>query len=72
MVLLEEVRGGGWKVVVRDRNEGPAAEGKEEVSDESWDAVVVAVGWYDNPVWPETDGLEEVRKRGLAMDVRAR
>ena len=62
MVRLEEVRGGWWKVVVRDWNEG--AEGKQVV--ESWDAVVVAIGWYDNPVWPETDGLEEARKRGLA------
>ena len=67
VVRLEEVpRGGGWKVVVRDWNEG--AEGKEV--EESWDAVVVANGWYDNPVWPETDGLEEVRKRGLARHAK--
>ena len=28
------------------------------------------MGWYDNPVWPETDGLEEVRKRGLARHAK--
>ena len=68
VVRVEEVRGGGgWKVVVRDWNEG--AERAKEV-EESWDAVVVAVGWYDNPVWPETDGLEELRKRGLAMHAK--
>ena len=48
---------------------------------ERWDAVVVAIGWYDNPVSSETDGFEEVRNWGLAMrtkwwrgsrDVRAR
>ena len=67
VVRLEEVpRGGGWKVVVRDWNEG--AEGKEV--EESWDAVVVAIGWYDNPVWPETEGLEELRKRGLARHAK--
>ena len=41
--------------MIRDWNEG--ADGQEV--EESWDAIVVAIGWYDNPVWPETDGLEE-------------
>lgn len=67
VIRLEEVpRGGGWKVVIRDWNDG--AEGQEV--EENWDAVVVAIGWYDNPVWPETDGLEEVRKRGLARHAK--
>ena len=57
---------GGGKVVIRDWNEG--AEGKEV--EESWDAVVVAIGWYDNPVWPKTDGLGELRKRGLARHAK--
>ena len=41
VVRLEEVpRGRGWKVAIMDWNEG--AEGKEV--EESWDAVVVAIG----------------------------
>ena len=54
-VVRLEVRGERWKVVVRDGNEG--TEGKEEV-EESWDAVVVAIGWYDNPVWPRWMGCK--------------
>ena len=41
--------------------------------------MVVAIEAHDNPVWPETDGLEEVRRMGLARhakwwlgDVKAR
>ena len=26
--------------------------------------------WYDNPVWPDTEGLEELRKRGLARHAK--
>ena len=47
---------------------GQRAEGKEV--DERWDAVVVAIGWYDDLVWPETDGLAELRKRGLARHAK--
>ena len=43
---------------------GRRAEGKEV--EESWDAVVVAIGWYDNAA----DGLEELRKRGLARHAK--
>ena len=64
---LEEVRDGGWKVVASDWNEGN--EGREEV-EESWDAIVVTIGWYDNPVWPDTEGLEDLRKRGLARHAK--
>lgn len=54
----------GWRVVTRDWNNS----GKE--ADELWDAVVVAVGWYDNPVWPETDGLDELKVRGIAKHAK--
>jgi len=53
--------------VVRDWNEG-AEPGKEV--EESWDTVVVAIVWYDNLVCPETDGLEELRKRGRARHAK--
>ena len=66
MIRVEEVKGGGWKVVIRDWNEG--TEGKEV--EESWDAVVVAIGWYDHPVWPDTDGLQELRNRGFARHAK--
>ena len=31
---------------------------------------MVAIEGYDNPVWPETDGLEEVRRGGLARHAK--
>ena len=45
-----------------------ADSGKEV--EESWDAVVVAIEGHNNPVWPETDRLEEVRRRGLARHAK--
>lgn len=65
--LLREVvsvseleRGKGWSVASKDwRNGGHPIE-------EVWDAVVVSVGWYDNPIWPETEGLDALRQRGIA------
>lgn len=66
VVRVEELSGkGGWRVITRDWNAG----GREE--DELWDAVVVAVGWHDNPVWPETEGLDELRNRGLAKHAKS-
>jgi cation diffusion facilitator CzcD-associated flavoprotein CzcO len=37
---------------------------------EEWDAVVIATAWYDNPNWPETEGLEELRKKGIAKHAK--
>ncbi|KAH9475741.1 Calcium/calmodulin-dependent protein kinase [Psilocybe cubensis] len=54
----------GWRVISRDWNTG----GEEKA--EIWDAVVVAVGWYDNPVWPDTEGLEHLKRRGLAKHAK--
>jgi hypothetical protein len=39
--------------------------------EELWDAVIVANGWYDTPVWPQTPGLEEIRALGLARHAKA-
>ncbi|KAI3601156.1 flavin dependent monooxygenase [Moniliophthora roreri] len=39
--------------------------------DEVWDAVVVAVGWYDNPVWPNTPGLSELIEKRLARHAKS-
>ncbi|KAK2459590.1 hypothetical protein APHAL10511_008400 [Amanita phalloides] len=58
--------GKGWKVYLRNWNR----ETGEEEDVEYWDAVVVAVGWYDNPVWPDTDGLDELKSKGLAMHAK--
>jgi cation diffusion facilitator CzcD-associated flavoprotein CzcO len=63
VVAVDEIEsGGGWKVVMKDWSE--QGKGREIV--ENWDAVVVATAFYDNPNWPETEGLEETRKRGIA------
>ncbi|KAF8989751.1 hypothetical protein BDQ17DRAFT_1372842, partial [Cyathus striatus] len=57
--LSAEVNGGGWKVVLRDWKR-----------EEHWDAVVVAVGWYDNPVWPSTPGLDILCDKGVAKHAK--
>jgi cation diffusion facilitator CzcD-associated flavoprotein CzcO len=57
---------GQWKVYMRNWNGD--ANGKECV--ETWDAVVVAVGWYDNPVWPDTDGLDVIKAKGCAIHAK--
>ncbi|KAG7095315.1 hypothetical protein E1B28_006080 [Marasmius oreades] len=56
----------GWKVKFKDWSNGWNGVEREEI----WDAVVVAVGWYDNPVWPETEGLELLREKGLASHAK--
>jgi cation diffusion facilitator CzcD-associated flavoprotein CzcO len=53
-----------WSVTYREwDNDGREVE-------EVWDAVVVAVGWYDTPVWPNTEGLEELKQLGLAKHAK--
>lgn len=63
VVQLDEER--GWSVSSRDWTRGG-----EEVR-EHWDAVVVAVGWYDSPVWPPTEGLQELKAAGLAWHAQS-
>lgn len=55
----------GWSVISRDWTKGGAE------SQETWDAVVVCVGWYDNPVWPDTEGLAALREAGLAHHAKS-
>lgn len=62
---VEEQPDGRWKVEVKDWNYG----GKVRV--EQWDAVVVAVGWYDHPVWPNTPGLDILRQKELAKHAKS-
>ena len=54
----------GWKVILKDWRGD--IDGNFNISEEVWDGVVVANGWYDNPVWPETPGLEQLVELGLA------
>lgn len=53
----------GWKVTLKDWTSGAT---REEV----WGAVVVCNGWYDHPVWPDTEGLEELKTNGQAMHAK--
>ena len=64
---MDECKGGGWKVTSKDWNDSHCP-GREV--EEFWDAVVVAVGWYDHPVWPETEGIEEMKERGMAKHAK--
>jgi len=66
-VLAEELDGGaGWEVTIKDWNN--AGTSVKEV----WDAVVLSSGWCDNPSWPTTEGLEELKEKGLAMHAKWR
>jgi cation diffusion facilitator CzcD-associated flavoprotein CzcO len=68
VVGVDEVEGegAGWKVVMKDwSTEG----GGKEIT-EHWDAVVIATAWYDNPKWPDTQGLEGLREAGIARHAR--
>ncbi|KAF8900561.1 hypothetical protein CPB85DRAFT_1439456 [Mucidula mucida] len=56
--------GGGWNVSFNDWNAGGKAR------QETWDAVVVAIGWHDNLVWPTTEGLDELKARNLAIHAK--
>ena len=59
--------GEGWKVVLRDWNdENEPGKQLEEI----WDGVVLAVHWYDFPVWPQTPGLDELKALGLARHAK--
>jgi len=63
VVSVEEIdysNGGGWRVVLKDWSGGGIE--KEEL----WDAVVVATVWYDNPHFPNIDGLDTIMKAGKA------
>ena len=56
--------GEGWQVTFRDWN-GEIQGTRREV-EEFWDAVVIATGLWDSPVWPDTEGLEELKNIGMA------
>lgn len=67
IVSVEELEeGAGWRVFSTDWARG--ADGKQQV--ENWDAVVVSIGWYDNPVWPHAPGLDELRAKNLAKHAK--
>ncbi|KAF9269736.1 FAD/NAD(P)-binding domain-containing protein [Marasmius fiardii PR-910] len=57
----------GWKVKFKDWSNGWNGVERDEI----WDAVVIAVGWYDNPLWPETEGLEMLKEKGLALHAKS-
>ena len=67
VVAVDEGETGGWKVVMRDWS-ADGTRGKEVI--EHWDAVAIATAWYDNPKWPDTEGLEELKKAGIARHAK--
>ncbi|KAF5367712.1 hypothetical protein D9758_009831 [Tetrapyrgos nigripes] len=56
-----------WRVLVRDWSD-PTHPGRE--LEEFWDAVAICTGWYDNLAWPNTEGLEELKEKGLAKHAK--
>jgi cation diffusion facilitator CzcD-associated flavoprotein CzcO len=63
---ISSVEGGGWAVTFRDWSET----GKGHEAQERWDAIVVATAFYDHPVWPEAEGLDEARDKGLVKHAK--
>ncbi|KAJ6503874.1 hypothetical protein C8R45DRAFT_894955 [Mycena sanguinolenta] len=60
---VEELPGRtGWRVRMRRWNRDES----EEFS-ETWDAVVIAIACYDNPIFPDTPGIAQLRELGLAQ-----
>ncbi|KAF7325050.1 hypothetical protein MKEN_00547600 [Mycena kentingensis (nom. inval.)] len=61
VVAVDEFEGhAGWSVRMRDWARGG------ELLEEAWDAVVIAVCAYDHAAYPETPGVEELRRTPLA------
>ncbi|KAJ4480875.1 hypothetical protein J3R30DRAFT_3700333 [Lentinula aciculospora] len=60
----------GWKVRTRDWSMCDDNDGMPLQTEEIWDAVAVCAGYYDKPNWPDTEGLDMVRKRGLALHAK--
>ncbi|KAE9401858.1 FAD/NAD(P)-binding domain-containing protein [Gymnopus androsaceus JB14] len=60
----------GWKVHVRDWSECENNEGVPLEAEEIWDGVAICAGYYDKPNWPDTEGLDVVRKKGLALHAK--
>lgn len=65
---VQELReSAGWRVRMRRwNNTNPDPEEIEE----TWDAVVVAVAFYDHPVFPTTPGIARLRELGLAQHAK--
>lgn len=64
---VEELKeGAGWKVDLKYRKDGSSVEELAEV----WDAVIIATAYYDNPTWPDTEGLDEARQKGIAKHAK--
>jgi cation diffusion facilitator CzcD-associated flavoprotein CzcO len=66
VVGIDELEDGGWKVVLRDWSDGSQGKVKEEV----WDAVVLATCWYDDPVYPTTEGMQKAKEKGLVKHAK--
>ncbi|KAF9526802.1 hypothetical protein CPB83DRAFT_794326 [Crepidotus variabilis] len=62
--MTSDNQNGAWKVVVKDWKNG----GQTAV--QYWDAVVIAVGQYDNPVWPQIEGMDALKEAGLATHAK--
>ncbi|KAE9401860.1 FAD/NAD(P)-binding domain-containing protein [Gymnopus androsaceus JB14] len=72
----------GWKVRVKDWSESENNEGVPLEVEEIWDGSFIylspplftvwriCAGYYDKPLWPDTEGLDVVRKRGLASHAK--
>ncbi|KAJ3756718.1 hypothetical protein EV360DRAFT_84693 [Lentinula raphanica] len=57
----------GWIVVTKDRG---STKDEGNVVSSVWDAVVVCTGWYDEPLWPPTEGIDVVKEKGIATHAK--
>ena len=70
VVAVQEIgEHAGWKVSLK--NWPGDSDADWNITEEIWDGIVVANGWYDNPVWPETEGLQQLVELGLASHAKS-
>ncbi|PWN51934.1 FAD/NAD(P)-binding domain-containing protein [Violaceomyces palustris] len=66
VIRVEERLDGRWRVTLKDwANRSQDGQVSPLVSVRDYDRVVVAAGWYDNPVYPSTPGLDQALAKGL-------
>ncbi|KAK0543628.1 hypothetical protein OC846_006346 [Tilletia horrida] len=57
---------GGWAVRIQEWSNGQNG----RTHTEHWDAIVLSTAWYDNPVYPRTPGIEQVRAVGKIVHAK--
>jgi cation diffusion facilitator CzcD-associated flavoprotein CzcO len=68
VVRVEELEDGGWRVVMKNWSTVPA-EPSPKVIEERWDGVVISTG-REGVIWPDCEGVDEVRTLGIGIHAK--